>query len=76
MNCLKRNRFDSMEPSFDNGREGSYIADKRLRMNGSYPEQNCSLQVSTLPVYLLPSLFMKYYGIQGSTFERYVNELD
>lgn len=47
-----------------------------MNRNGSYPEQNCSLQVSTLPVYLLPSLFMKYYGIQGSTFERYVNELD
>ncbi|CBK25176.2 uncharacterized protein [Blastocystis hominis] len=76
MNCLKRFRNDFEEPSYDNVRCGSLNGQKRLRRDISVDNSSCFSQANSFPFCLLPSLFMKYYGIEGSNFERFVNELD
>ncbi|KNB45106.1 histone H4 [Blastocystis sp. subtype 4] len=63
--------------------EDSELENKRRCVNGIQYNQRLrpiSRQVLPTeynsPMCILPSLFLKYYGIHGSSFESYLNELD
>ena len=44
------------------------------RVNSVPQPQPC--ETLARPMCMLPSLFLKYYGVQGNSFESYLNELD
>ena len=82
MNCLKRDfsiNDDMPEPSKRQRRDiSSFCSGEPDR-----PFENkriCSPALSqsqvVCPMALLPSLLMKYYNIQGLSFERYLYEMD
>lgn len=56
--------------------EGSFLCPYFMLRDDSVDNPSCFLKSNSFPFCLLPSLFMKYYGAEGSNFERLVNELD
>lgn len=71
--------YDMSEP-FKRQRKAYSSCDSDSSDGSLDDTRNCSVSFQpnqrVIPYQLLPSLLMKYYNIQGLSFEQYLNQLD